>query len=141
MSNAKNLGVIIDEELNFDCHINEVTSSCFHAIHKITRIKNFLKPEHLKTLVSSLILSKLDYCNALYLGCSIKNLTKLQLVQNSAARLVLKTNRFDHVSITDQIKHLHWLKIKEQITFKVLLISNKALIGIAPLNIRTQIAE
>ena len=89
-------------------------------------------PPSTKTLVSALILSKIDYCNALYLGLSATNLEKLQSVQNSAARLILKGNKFDRTSISKQIQELHWLRVKDRITFKVLLTVHKSLNGIAP---------
>ena len=129
---ARNLGVIIDDELNFNEQISKVVSSCFYTIRKITRIRNFLETSHLKTLVSALILSKIDYCNALYLGLSAINLEKLQSVQNSAARLIFKGNKFDRTSISKQIQELHWLRVKDRITFKVLLTVHKSLNGIAP---------
>lgn len=135
VSNARNLGVIVDEELNFDDQINKITSSCFQTIYKISRIKYFLRPVHLKTLVVSLILSKLDYCNAVYYGMSSKNLKKMQSVQNAAARLVSKTNRFDNVSISKFIREYHWLRVRDRISFKVLLITHKALSNSAPSDI------
>ena len=136
VSNAKNLGIIIDNELAFESQIQKLASSCLNIIRKISRIKNFLKIEHLKTLVSALILSKLDYCNALYLGVHSHLLIKLQSVQNSAARLVYKINNYDRHSITNIIRSLHWLRVKDRITFKVLLIVHKSLLTIAPLDIQ-----
>lgn len=132
VSDAKNLGIILDSELSFQAQVKKVTSSCFTTIRKISRIKHFLKQEHLKTLVSALVLSKLDYCNALYLGLNSYLLMKLQSVQNAAVRLVYKINRFDKLSITNLTKNLHWLKVRERITFKVLLILHKVLIETAP---------
>ena len=48
-----------------------------------------------------------------------------------------KTNRFDNVSTTNLIKNLHWLRIKDRISFKILLIVQKALIETAPLSIQS----
>ena len=139
VSNAKNLGVIVDDELSFDAHIQKTVSTCFLTIRKISRIKSFLKPEHLKTLVTALILSKLDYCNALYLGLHSHLLIKLQSVQNSAIRLVCKINRYERISITNLLKHFHWLRVKDRVTFKVLLIVHKALNNTAPPDIKSML--
>ena len=132
VSNAKNLGVILDNELSLEAHVKKVTASCFNTIRKIARIKNFLKQEHLKTLVSALVLSRIDYCNALYLGINSELLMKLQSVQNAAVRLVCKVNHYERLSVTSLTKDLHWLKVKERVTFKVLLIIHKVLIEAAP---------
>ena len=136
VTSAKNLGIILDNELSFETHIQKLAESCLSTIYKISRIKHFLSKEHLKTLVTSLVLSKLDYCNALYLGLSSNLIMKLQSVQNSAARLICKINRFDPCSISKIIKDLHWLRVKERITFKVLLIIHKSLLGVAPVDLQ-----
>ena len=66
------------------------------------------------TIATSLIHSKLDYCNSLYLGINSKQLNQLQLVLISAARAVTKTPKFHH--ITPHLKSLHWLKITQRHT-------------------------
>ena len=53
-----------------------------------------------------------------------------QRVQNSAARLICNVGRFDHIS--PSLKMLHWLPIKFRIQFKILLITFKAIQGLAP---------
>ena len=58
------------------------------------------------------------------------SLKPLQLVQNAAARILAKTKRFEH--ITPVLASLHWLPIKLSHWFKVLLITFKALNGLAP---------
>ncbi len=52
-----------------------------------------------------------------------------QLVQNTAARVLTRTN-YDHISPV--LSTLHWLPIKHCIHFKILLITYKALNGLAP---------
>ena len=69
------------------------------------------------TLVSAFVLSRLDYCNSILLGCSNHLLEKLQKVQNSAARLILKAHKRDHVS--PLLRTLHWLPIQAHIECKL----------------------
>ena len=70
--------------------------------------------------------SKLDYCNSLYSGLPSASLSRLQSVQNSLARLVFPSvKRSDH--ITPTLKKLHWLPIPQRITFKIALLTFKAL--------------
>ena len=88
VSEAKNLGVILDSYLSFDNQVKKVVSGCFNTLRKISRIKMFLTYDDLKLLACALVLSHIDYCNALYYHISSHNIRMLQSVQNSAARLV-----------------------------------------------------
>ena len=77
----------------------------------------------------TLVTLRLDFCNALYKGLPLGLVRKLQLVQNMAARLVTGTPRGgDH--ITPVLKSLHWLSISFWVTYKVLVITFKALHGL-----------
>ncbi len=73
--------------------------------------------------------SRLDYCNLLG-GCSARLINKLQMVQNAAERVLTRTRKYDHNSLV--LSTLHWLPIKHHIDFKILLITYKALNGLAP---------
>jgi len=127
---AKNLGFTFDSQLQFDTQINNIISSCYVSLRNIYRMKQFLSTKQLTILCNSLILSKLDYANSLYYGINNSLLTKLQMVQNSAARMVFGRRRSEHV--TDLIKNLHWLKVRERIYFKVILMVFKCIHGTAP---------
>ncbi len=81
-------------------------------------------------LIHAFMTSRLDYCNALLGGCSARLINKLQMVQNAAARVLTRTRKYDHISPV--MSTLHWLPIKHCIDFKILLITYKALNGLAP---------
>ena len=67
--------------------------------------------------MSTFVLSRLDYCNSLLSGCPKLLLEKLRKVQNSAARLVLKAHKWDHVS--PLLRTPHWLPIQAHIKYKL----------------------
>ncbi len=81
-------------------------------------------------LIHAFMTSRLDYCNALLGSCSAHFINKLQMVQNAAARVLTRTRKYDHISPV--MSTLHWLPIKHRIDFKILLITYKALNGLAP---------
>ena len=82
-------------------------------------MKPFLSTEAIKTLVASLVLSRLDYCNSLLTGLQDEKISKLQRAQNCAARLVLGKSNY-HSSM-DLLKTLHWLPIKVRVVYKISL--------------------
>ncbi len=61
---------------------------------------------------------------------STKILKRLQILQNTAARLLTGTKRFDH--ITPVLASLHWLPVCLRVDFKILLLTFRALHGLAP---------
>ena len=74
-----------------------------------------------KKLLCASVLSRLDYCNSLLAGCPTYLLTKLQKVQNNAARLIFRTpGRSAHV--TPMLHSLHWLTIEQRIEYKLSLL-------------------
>ena len=83
-----------------------------------------------KSLIQSLVISRLDYGNNLLCGLPNVELTKLQSIQNKAARLITLTSRNSHIQPV--LKKLHWLPPLARIEFKVLLLVYKAINGIAP---------
>ena len=84
-----------------------------------------------KTVMQSLAMSRrLDYCNALPIVIQQDLIAKLQRLQSSAARIVSRTGKYEH--ITPVLIKLHWLPIKFRIQFKVLLLVYKAINGLAP---------
>jgi hypothetical protein len=122
---ARNLGIIFDSSLTMSDHISSVTKSCFLSIRDLRRIRNTLDFTTAKTIATSLIHTKVDYCNSLFLNLPRSQLDRLQLVLNSAARAVSRTPHFTH--ITPVLESLHWLKIDQRIHYKILSITYKTL--------------
>ena len=69
----------------------------------------------LLALVTSLIMTQLDYGSAVLAGIPSHLLKCLQSVLNAAARLVCRTCKYDHV--IHLLRDLHWLRIPERIQF------------------------
>ena len=95
---ARNLGFILSSDMSLDQHITHICRSAYAALRQISAIRQYLTTEAAKKLVCALVLSRLDYVNALLAGCPKHCLDRLQKVQNSAARLVLKAKKRDHVT-------------------------------------------
>ena len=127
---VKNLGLVMDNRLVFDKQIVNLKKKCFHTLRNIRKIRFLLSPNQIKIIVNSLVVSCLDYCNGLYFGIGEKLLHQLQLLQNAAAKAV--TGKYKHDHLDDDLIKLHWLDVKKRIVFKILLLSHKSLLGLAP---------
>ena len=125
VSSARNLGLIFDSNLSLSDHISYLSKSCFSHIRDLRRIRNTLDHTTARTIATSLIHSKLDYCNSLFLNLNSQQLNRLQLILNASARAVTITPKFHH--ITPHLKSLHWLKITERIHYKILSLTYKSL--------------
>jgi hypothetical protein len=126
---VKNLGVHFDKALN---------KSCFSQIRTIGRIRQYLSESACKTLVATLVTSHIDYGNAILYGINNNVLSKLQRVQNTAARLVTRKRKYDH--ITPELMALHWLPIKYRCQYKLLLYTFKILTERAPVYLQELLA-
>ena len=127
---VRNLGITLDQTLTFQNHISSVCRACYLELRRIGSVRHLLSDEVTKTLISAFVLSRFDYCNSLLAGCPKYLLFKLQKVQNSAARLVLRCSKLSH--ITPMLESLHWLPIDSRIVYKLSLLCFKSLNGLAP---------
>ncbi len=95
---SQNLGVIFDDQLTFKEHIAKTARSCRFALHNIKKSGPFLTEHAAQLLVQALVVSRLDYCNALLAGLPSNTIKPLQMIQNAAARLVFNEPKRTHVT-------------------------------------------
>ena len=127
---VKNVGVWIDENLNFSKQVNTIVSHGFKILKDIKRTKKYLLKDHLERITHAMVSSRLDYCNSILYGTSSANIKKLQRFQNSTAKMILGKKRSD--SSTLALRELHWLKVEARIVFKIMLIVWKSVNGKGP---------
>ena len=84
---VRNLGVCLDPTLSFQQQIFSVCRICYLELRRISAIRYYLSEEVTKKLLRAFVLSRLDYSHLLLAGCPKYLLSKLQKVQNNAARL------------------------------------------------------
>ena len=109
-TSVKYLGVKIDRTLSTQDQINSVCHASFLELRHLASIQPYLSKRTSARLVATLITSDLDYCKAVFAGLPLEQIGQLQRVQNSAAQLVLKKQKWDH--ITPLLNELHWLPVK-----------------------------
>ena len=91
------------------------------------KIRHSLTTSVCKSLIHGLVTSRLDYGNAMLFGIADRLLHRLEMVQRSAARVVMQIRRGDRQSMTTILQRLHWLPVKKRIEFKILVLVHKAI--------------
>ena len=127
---ARNLGVIFDNNLNMKAQVSNICKTGYLQVKKVASIRKNLNENEAKTITYAFVTSTLDYGNSLLYGIHKKQLNRLQLLQNSAARVICNLRKFD--KITETRKKLHWLPVEARIEFKVLSLTWKALNDMSP---------
>ena len=117
-SSLKNLGCYLDANFTMSCQINNICQQSYYHLKNTGMIRSYINKDTAQLLVSSLVMSRIDYCNSLLAGVSLNSIIKLQRVQNQAARNVPCAKKHQH--ITPVLKDLHRLPVKQRIDFKVL---------------------
>jgi len=127
---VRNLGVIFDTEMSMSNQISTLSRNVTFHLRNISRIRRYLDFDTCHNVIRSLILSRLDYGNILLVGSNATVISRLQLLQNWAAKLIFHASKRDHA--TPLLKQLHWLPVKNRIHFKVLTFIFKCITGLGP---------
>ncbi len=110
----------------------KITSFCvfgvMQCVYAVRGSKNTLFSTYCTLLL--LLVSRLDYCNALLAGFPSNTIKPLQMIQNAAARLVFNEPKRAHV--TPLFISLHWLPVAARIKFKTLMLAYRTTTGSAP---------
>ena len=129
----KNLGFFVDQNLNFSAQINQVCRKGFNLLRNLWKISAKINDEQIKIrIVSSCILSHIDYCNSLYTRLPNNQIKKLQRLMNAAIRFIYNLRRSDDYSITAYMKRCHFLPVEFRVKYKICVLVYKYLYGLAP---------
>ena len=126
----KNIGVLFDSDMRMRSQISSVCKTCWYYMRRLWKIRHLLSIEQAKILVHAFVISRLDANNSLLYGLTDTAIKPMQRVQNAAAKLVFGARKFDHVR--PLMRQLHWLPVRQRISFKVLSLAFKCLHGSGP---------
>ena len=114
-----------------DAHVANVARSCFYQLRQLRSVRRSLIIDIRHTLVSAFIASRVDYCNAVLYGVSAKVTRRLQMVLNAAARLLVGTGKYDHITpaLCDV---LNWLPLPQRTEFKIAVLAFDCVRGTGP---------
>ena len=105
---VRDLGVMVDSDLTLVSHVNHLTSTCYYHIRQLRSIRRSLTVDTAHALARALIHSRLDYCNGVLAGLPKYQVSRLQSVLRSAAKLVLRLPGSSSI-LSLMRERLHWL--------------------------------
>ena len=109
--NVKYLGMLIDDGLNWEPHIKQLSRQISKSSAIIYRLHNFVDTETLKLLYYSLIYSRVPYGIILWGTAIYTRQKEIVLRLNNIVRIMTWSRKFDHVSIL--YKQLKLLKLED----------------------------
>ena len=127
---VRNIGAMLDSSLSMESHVNAVVKACYFQIRSLSKIRKYLTDDSAKSLVHAYVTSRLDNMNSLLYDATDSKIHKLKLVQNNAARLIMKKKKSCH--ITPLLNQLHWLPVEFRIKYKILMMVFKCIHGEGP---------
>ena len=117
---VRDLGIHFDSVLSMSTHVSSLCQSISYSLYRISRIRRFLSRTDTERLIHAFVSSRLDYCNSMLYAIPDSLTRRLQVLQNSAARIVTRTRLNEH--ITPILHDLHWLPVYQRTKFKILVI-------------------
>ena len=131
MVKVRDLGVFIDRELTMEAHVSNTVRGCMYQLRQLRSVKRSLTLNSRRALATAFVASRIDYCNSVLYGVVKGEVQRLQMVLNAAARLVVGTGKFSHVTpILRDV--LHWLPVQHRISYKITILARDCIHGIGP---------
>ena len=96
VNSIKFLGVILDENINWNRHIELVQNKISKNIGILCRASLYLDKESLKSIYFSFIYSQISYCNIAWAGTSKTKLTIIFTKQKHAFRIIYNESKYVH---------------------------------------------
>ena len=126
------LGVKLDAHLTWNSQIDAVCKKLVFAIFRLGRLRNVIAPNMMLHIYQCIIQPRLDYAITLWGFTSQLNLSRVQRLQNRAARII--TGNFDYFNVRgiDIVKRLQWMNVIERRDYFVALTVFKCIHGMAP---------
>ena len=131
---VRNIGAMFDREMKMNTQVRNMCRGAWLNLYNIGKIRNYLNKEQTRCVVHAFVTSKLDSNNSLLGAIPSDQVKQLERIQNAAAKVIMRKKKHDRV--TPCLEELHWLPIKSRITFKMLLLTFKAINNIGPVYLK-----
>ena len=108
----------------------QVSKLCYFHLLRLRMVRRSLSKESLRTLVRAFVTSRVYHCNGLLYGSSYLDL--LDRLQSAFGRSFGSEHRKVQQNLGTICDELHWLPIGKRFEFKIVLLVQHCLVGVAP---------
>ena len=136
---TKSLAVYIDQNLSWNIHIEKLRKKIAGGIGALKRTRPFVPGDTLLSIFNSLVQPHFDYCSVVWGNCTKTLFTKLQKLQNRAARIITYSSYAVNADLL--IEKLGWRKLDSQRQILKATMVFKSLNGFAPHYLREKVIE
>jgi len=112
VTSLKHLGVYIDQNLNWDAHIDSICKKVGKSIYGLKQVRDFVPVDTLIIMYKALIQPTFDYCDLVWSNLNKGLADRLQKLQNRAARII--TFQGYDVRSVDILQELNWDNLQER---------------------------
>ena len=133
VESIKYLGVMLDEKLNFNDHIDYTIRKAAQKFGVLCRINRYLTTEAKIDVYKSLIAPHFDYCASILFLATRQQLKRMQVLQNKVMRLILKCDRL--TPRINMLECLQWMSVRQRIEYNTLIFVFRVTQGMAPKNL------
>ena len=132
VNKAKNLGLLVKDDLSWDDHILQLCKTMNYYIHVLRRLNKIFPKQLLLKIYKSYVQSKLDYGLSIW-GCTTEgNLDRVQRIQNFCARIMCKNYDYVNTRGIDLVNSLKIQTIRQRRDYFLSVLMFKAIHGLAP---------
>ena len=130
VTSCKHLGVIIDENLSWNDHVESIVKKSRSGLYMLNKVKPYVPSNTMNMIYNSLLAPYFDYCDVIWGTCNSTTRHKVQKMQNRAAKIITGGTWYD--SSTAALNTLHWYNIKERYEFHLATAMYKIINGHTP---------
>ena len=134
----KYLGLICDENLNWNVHIENMLQKIGKMVGFLGRLRRSLSESVLNMIYKSIILPYFDYGDIVYNSAFKKDTDRLQKLQNRAGRIILKVKPECHVSVAEMHNALNWQLLDRRRHDHSLVFMYKIMNNLTPAYLRSE---
>ena len=130
VNNHKLLGVIIDDHLDWNSHINKLCHKISSNLFLLSKLRHFVDIQACMIFFNAHILSHINYASTLWDCCSEVNFKRVNSLYRRASKLIISNK---HLTTDEKMQSLNLVPLRKHLQLNKCVFMKKILDGHAPI--------